>query len=113
MRRALIFAVPDELLLVRCGQASNFTVQNRPFQFEKRSQLFRPHTTKRFPSSRCASAIQIVRPQESTAALRLYLASQMPHDSANDRKQNPRGAAAAPVPETEKESATNALVEPI
>ena len=32
----------------------------------KRSQLFIRRTTKRFPSSRCASAIQIVRPLEST-----------------------------------------------
>src|SRR5205809_5502308 len=28
----------------------------------------------------------------------------MPHDSANDRRQDPRGAAAAPVPETEKKA---------
>ena len=35
---------------------------NRPFQFNKRSQLFIGRTMKRFPSSRCASAIQIVRP---------------------------------------------------
>ena len=40
---------------------------NRRFQFYKRSQLLSARTTKRFPSSRCASAIQIVRPLESKA----------------------------------------------
>ena len=40
---------------------------SRRFQFQKRSQLFIARTTKRFPSSRCASAIQIVRPLESIA----------------------------------------------
>src|SRR5436189_6027881 len=41
---------------------------NRRFQFQKSRQLFiRARTTKRFPSSRCASAIQIVRPLEAIA----------------------------------------------
>jgi hypothetical protein len=40
---------------------------NRPFQFNKRSQSFIGADNERFPSSRCASAIQIVRPSESTA----------------------------------------------
>jgi|SRR6516225_421321 len=40
MRRALMFAVLDDLLLARCGQASNFAVKNRRFKFEKRSRLF-------------------------------------------------------------------------
>src|SRR5262245_44286767 len=36
---------------------------NHRLEFEKRSQLFiGAHERKRFPSSRCASAIQIVRP---------------------------------------------------
>jgi hypothetical protein len=35
-------------------------------EFEKRSQLSSARTTKRFPSPRCASTIQIVRPQEFT-----------------------------------------------
>ena len=41
---------------------------NRGFQFQKRRQLFiSARTMNRFPLSRCASAIQIVRPLESTA----------------------------------------------
>jgi hypothetical protein len=40
---------------------------NRRFEFQKRRQLFiRAHTTKRLPSPRCASTIQIVRPLELT-----------------------------------------------
>src|SRR5260370_36188565 len=41
--------------------------KHRRFQFHKRRQLFIARTTKRFPSLRCASAIQIVRPSESMA----------------------------------------------
>ena len=37
------------------------------FQLQKRRQLSPARATKRFPLSRCASAIQIVRPLESTA----------------------------------------------
>jgi hypothetical protein len=40
---------------------------NCRFQIHKRSQLLSACTIKRFPSSRCPSAIQIVRPRESTA----------------------------------------------
>jgi hypothetical protein len=40
---------------------------NRRFEFQKRNQLFIACTTNRFPSSRCASAIQIVRHSESIA----------------------------------------------
>ena len=40
---------------------------NRPFEFQKRSQLFIRTHNETLPSSRCASAIQIVRPQESIA----------------------------------------------
>ena len=36
------------------------------FEFQKRSQFLIRSQTKRFPSLRCASAIQIVRPLEST-----------------------------------------------
>ena len=60
-----MFAVLDDLLLVRCGQASNFAVQNRQFQLPKRSQVFiRAHNVT-FPVT-IASAIQIVRPLKST-----------------------------------------------
>ena len=42
--------------------------QDHRSEFHKRSQLFiLSHTTKRFPSSRCAPATKIVRPLESTA----------------------------------------------
>jgi len=40
---------------------------NRRFEFDKRSQLFIARTAKRFPSPRYASAIQIIRPSQSTA----------------------------------------------
>ena len=40
---------------------------HRRFEFQKRSQLFLRVHKKRFPSPRCASAIQIVRPSESIA----------------------------------------------
>ena len=36
-------------------------------EFNKRGQFSFARTTKRFPSSRCASAIQMVRPLESRA----------------------------------------------
>ena len=39
--------------------------RNRCFQFQKRRQLFISTHKDRFPSPRCASAIQIVRPLES------------------------------------------------
>src|SRR5207244_9829390 len=39
---------------------------NRRFEFDKSFQLSSARTTKRFPS-RCASAVNIVRPRESTA----------------------------------------------
>jgi hypothetical protein len=39
-----------------------------PIQVPQTRSTFHPHrTTKRFPSSRCASTIQIVRPLESIA----------------------------------------------
>jgi len=40
---------------------------NCPLQFQKRSQLFIRVHNETLPSSRCASAIQIVRPLESIA----------------------------------------------
>jgi len=41
---------------------------NRRFKFQKSRQLSSARTTKRFPSSRCASATKIVRRLESTVA---------------------------------------------
>jgi len=38
-----------------------------PFPIPQTRSTFHPRTMKRFPSSRCASAIQIVRPLESIA----------------------------------------------
>jgi hypothetical protein len=46
------------------GLTSITAIARDSLQFEKRSQLFIRRTTKRFPSSRCASAIQIVRPTQ-------------------------------------------------
>ena len=40
---------------------------NRPFQFQNAVSFSSARTTKRFPSPRCASVIQMVRPLESTA----------------------------------------------
>ncbi len=40
---------------------------NRPFKFQTPVNFSSPRTTKPLPSSRCVSAIQIVRPSESTA----------------------------------------------
>jgi len=40
---------------------------SRPFKFRTSVNFSSPRTTKRLPSSRCVSAIQIVRPSESTA----------------------------------------------
>src|SRR6476660_268876 len=39
----------------------------RPLQFQNAVSIVSARTTKRFPLSRCASAIQIVRPLESIA----------------------------------------------
>jgi len=39
---------------------------NRRFQFQRAGSFLSARTTKRFPSPRCASAIQIVCPLEST-----------------------------------------------
>jgi hypothetical protein len=45
----------------------------RPLQFQKRSQQFIGVTIKSFPSPRCASATQIVRPRESMAEIQFKL----------------------------------------
>src|SRR5260370_9387080 len=41
----------------------NIKVARGRFEFKKRTQLSSARTTKHFLSSRCASAIQIIRPQ--------------------------------------------------
>ena len=52
----------------RVPQASGRSAgSNRRFECDKRRQPFIACTTNHFPSSRCASAIQIVRPSESIA----------------------------------------------
>src|SRR5262249_2268163 len=48
-------------------------------------------TTKRFPSSRCASAIQIVRPSESMAETQPKLHPALLRSSAIDRAAGPTG----------------------
>jgi hypothetical protein len=42
-----------------------------PFAFPKRRQFFTARTTKRFPSPRCASAIQIARKKWALAEAEL------------------------------------------
>ena len=50
--------------------------QRNSFKLKKRRQFSSARTTKRFPSLRCASAIQIVRPHESTAETRRRFVTQ-------------------------------------